>query len=156
MNEVIEVLMYIFEKHMSKNCQIAMSDEAISQELSGRGFRANAINKALDWLNGLLELQKRFGEPASQAAMRIFNFWEYERLDVKCRGFLIALEQMGILNCVTRELVIDRLMALDVETVDLAEVKWVTLMVLYNQPNKDAVLACMEKLVLQDTIGEIH
>ena len=38
---------------------------------------------------------------------------EMEHLDLECRGFLMFLEQMGILTATSRELVVDRVMALD-------------------------------------------
>jgi Smg protein len=157
MNEVIEVLMYLFEKHMNKDCYLAIDDEHIAEELSRQGFKSYAINKALDWLQGLAHLQEQVDEYGSLVpAIRVYSSWEMERLDRQCRGFIHFLEITGILTAFGRELVIDRLMALDIDRVDLAEVKWVTLMVLFNQPNKDAALACMERLVLQEELGRLH
>ncbi len=65
--------------------------------------------------------------------MRIFNSVELSRLDTACRGYLIYLEQIGILSPLQREIVIDRLMALDAGEIDVEQVKWVTLMVLFSQ-----------------------
>ena len=158
MNEVIQVLMYLFTNHMAKDCQIELGDKLITQELFDRGFRINAINKAYDWLKGLFELQKISANSQSNRSLvvRIYSEWETVRIDKECRGQLLLLEQMGILNDLTREMVVDRLMALDVEIISLAEVKWVTLMILFNQRNKEVALACMEKFVLQDSIGLLH
>jgi len=39
------------------------------------------------------------------------------RLDTECRNFIIFLEQAGILSSTNRELVIDRLIALDNEDI---------------------------------------
>jgi Smg protein len=159
MNEVIEVLMYLFENHMGKDCHIEVCNSIIAEELSDRGFRIDAINKAMDWLDGLFELQK-ISEAAHSdqcTTVRIYNDWECERIDKECRGLLLVLEQMNILDGLTREMVINRLMALEVEVISLAEVKWVALMVLFNQRNnKEIALACMEKFVLQDAIGRLH
>ena len=64
----------------------------------------------------------------------MFDALEQARLDTDCRGFLVHLEQVGILSPTQRELVIDRLMALDGDDIDIEQLKWVVLMVLFSQP----------------------
>jgi Smg protein len=44
------------------------------------------------------------------------------------------LENVRILSSTQRELVIDRLMALEADEIDIEQVKWVVLMVLFSQP----------------------
>jgi Smg protein len=63
------------------------------------------------------------------------------------------LENVGILDTQRRELVIDRLQALDAEEIDLEDVKWVVLMVLFNQPGQEANYAWMEDLMF-DSEGD--
>jgi Smg protein len=60
------------------------------------------------------------------------------------------LEQSGVLNAEQRELVIDRVMALELEEVDLTDLKWVVLMVLFNQPGQEAAFAWIESELLED------
>jgi Smg protein len=71
---------------------------------------------------------------------------EQERLSAECRGFLLYLEQLGILNSESRELVIERLLALE-EEVDLERVKWVCLLVLINQPGEEEAAVHLEDMV---------
>ena len=61
-----------------------------------------------------------------------------------------------MLDATTRELVIDRIEALEGEDIDLEQLKWVVLMVLFNQPGKEAVCAWMEDLVLDKASGRLH
>ena len=63
---------------------------------------------------------------------------------------------MPELNATTRELVIDRVMALDGDDVDLEQLKWVVLMVLFNQPDQEAAFTWLEDLVLQDPPPYLH
>ena len=56
----------------------------------------------------------------------------------------------------SRELVIDRVMALESEEIDLDQLKWVVLMVLFNQPGSEAAFAWMEDLVLDEVVGQLH
>ncbi len=47
-------------------------------------------------------------------------------------GILLFLEQIQVLNLETREMVIERVLALDTAEFDLEDLKWVILMVLFN------------------------
>ena len=69
---------------------------------------------------------------------------ELSRLSVDCRGLLLSLERLDILSTQQRELVIDRLLALDVEDLDTEQVRWVVLMVLSSQPGQEQACARME------------
>src|SRR3546814_1038347 len=68
---------------------------------------------------------------------RVYFGPELDKLDVECRGFLLVLEQHGILDPAQRELVLDRAMALDQDELDLDDLKWVVLMVLFNQRSEE-------------------
>ncbi|MEO0996597.1 MAG: DUF494 domain-containing protein, partial [Pseudomonadota bacterium] len=79
-----------------------------------------------------------------------------ERLDAGCRGYILYLEQIGILTFEQRELVIDRLVALESADIDVEQVKWVVLMVLFSQPGQEQAYARMEDLVFDENEGAIH
>lgn len=53
-------------------------------------------------------------------------------------------------------MVIDRVMALESEEIDLEQLKWVVLMVLFNQPGREAAYAWMEDLVFDEMPGIVH
>ncbi len=88
--------------------------------------------------------------------MRIYTSEECEKLDLEARGFLMFLEQAGVLDHYTREMVIDRIMALGEDEIDLDQLKWVVLMVLFNQPGREAAYAWMEDLVFDEMPGILH
>jgi Smg protein len=52
--------------------------------------------------------------------------------------------------------VLERLMALDTPDIDVEQVKWVVLMVLFSQPGQEAAFSRMEDLVFEDELGCIH
>jgi Smg protein len=86
----------------------------------------------------------------------VFNKFESTRLDAAARGYIMYLEQIGILSPAQRELVIDRVMALDSEEIEVEQIKWVVLMVLFSQPGQEAAYARMEDLVFEDSVTEAH
>jgi Smg protein len=81
---------------------------------------------------------------------------ELEKLTVECRGFLQFLENIGIVEPAQREVVVDRIMALDNAEIDLEQVKWIILMVLFNRPGQEDAYARMEELVFDDSLGVMH
>ncbi len=86
----------------------------------------------------------------------MFGALEQSRLDTACRGFLVHLENVGILSPAQRERVIDRLMALEGDDIDLDKLKWVVLMVLFSQPGEETAFSRMEDLVFEERPGAVH
>ena len=78
------------------------------------------------------------------------------RLDTDVRGYLMYLENVRILSGTERELVIDRLMALEADEIDIEQVKWVVLMVLFSQPGQESAYAQMEDLVFEERTDALH
>jgi Smg protein len=88
--------------------------------------------------------------------VRVYSEPELDRLDADCRGFLMFLEHSGVLDADQRELVLDRVMALDQDEVDVDDIKWVVLMVLFNQPGSEAAYAWMESQMFEDEPEPVH
>ena len=155
---VFDVLMYLFENYFEEDYEINSDQESLKYELVQAGFGDNQVSKAFDWLEGLA-LQKDLIQSdnlTEKSTLRMYSEREMEKLDVKCRGFLIFLEQSGVLDAFDREVVIDRAMALEAEEIDLQQLKWVVLMVLLNQPGKEAAFTWMEDIVMDDTQSGLH
>ncbi len=74
---------------------------------------------------------------------------ELLRLDTDVRGYLMYLEKRPHTLRDQRELVIDRLMALEADEIDIEQVNWVVLMVLFCQPGQESAYAQMEDLVFE-------
>ncbi len=155
---VFDVLMYLFDNYFEEDYEINSDQESLKYELVQAGFGDNQVSKAFDWLEGLA-LQKDLIQSdnlTEKSTLRMYSEREMEKLDVECRGFLIFLEQSGVLDAFDREVVIDRAMALEAEEIDLQQLKWVVLMVLLNQPGKEAAFTWMEDIVMDDTQSGLH
>lgn len=155
---VFDVLMYLFENYMDEETGIDTSQESLKVELSQAGFLNSEINKAFEWLQSLASLQEKTLPHSSpkKSSIRIFNDQEQKKLNLECRGFLLFLEQTGVLDETTRELVIDRTMALEIDELDLDHLKWVILMVLFNQPGREEAFVWMEEMVLDALPASLH
>jgi Smg protein len=153
---VFDVLMYLFENYyMDDDNPVTPDRESVQQELSQAGFPTLEIDRAFLWMEGLASEPN---PPATQSeySLRLFSSHEMERLDTPCRGFILFLEHMGVLTPASRELTIDRAMALENEDFDLDQLKWVVLMVLFNQPGEEAAYAWVEDLVFDNLTNHLH
>ena len=155
---VLDVLMYLFEHYLDDDADVDTDRDSLGQELVGAGFPESEVFKAFDWLDGLSADQVFLDEPARGgiASTRVYTREEMARLDVECRSFLLFLEQSGVLDTVARELVVDRVMALETDEFDLDQLKWVVLMVLFNQPGRESVYSWMEDFVFERSAGQLH
>lgn len=150
---VMDVLLYLFENYIDTDDSHKPDKDTLELELEKVGFQELEINKALEWLEDMTVV----AAPTSyNSTTRIFSEVEIEKLDMQCRGYLMFLEQVGVLDAETREVVIERVMALDSEEIDLDQLKWVVLMVLFYQPGREVAYAWMEDLVFEDMEAVIH
>ena len=155
---MFEILMYLFENYMDGSVALNAEPDIIVNELEQVGFSRLEIGRALDWLDGLNQMQEAAlaCTPIHSQAIRYYIQEETERLSVEERGFLLYLEQLSILDPMTREVVIDRLLALDRREVDLGKIKWVVLIALFNQPDKKSALSLLQDMVLSEAFDSLH
>jgi Smg protein len=157
---VLDVLLYLFETYSDQEPPDykpgAADQDVLRDELLRAGFGEPEVDSALDWLDGLNETSAPFAGVPGDRSIRVYNEVELRRLDLECRGYLLYLEQVGILSSAQREVVIDRLMALGSGTVDKEQVKWVVLMVLFAQPGQEAAFSRMEDLVFEESTGAMN
>jgi Smg protein len=155
---ILDVLLYLFENYFYDDPDAVRDRDSLQAGLIQAGFSPSEVSKAFDWLDELAR-QRPSADPAPDAArgpVRIYADVEEARLDAECRGFLMFLEHNGILDGVQRELVVDRVMALDQEEIDLDDLKWVVLMVLFNQPGQEAAFAWMESHMFENEGEPLH
>ncbi len=155
---VLDVLMYLFENYLDDDTDNQPDRESLTVELEEAGFPGAEINKAFDWLEALAANQS--ADPTtsirSHGSIRVYTDSEMARLDAECRGFLLYLENMGVLDPSQREIIVERIMALEAAEIDIEQVKWIILMVLFNQPGQELAFARMEDLVFEESVGLVH
>lgn len=156
---VIDVLVYLFENYIDTDDTNKPDKDTLESELEQVGFQQLNVDKALDWLEGMVIGSEATDEGESRSddvTARIYSKFEMNRLDITCRGYLVFLEHVGVLNALTREIVIERLMAFDTDELDLEQMKWVILMVLFYQPGHEVAFAWMEDLLFDDMEAVFH
>ena len=129
---MFEVLVFMFEHYIAHH---ALPDTAImTQELSAAGFEQSDIVGAFDWFH---VMKASLNEPPAVYAhqhnsMRVFSDSEYKKISLESISFLIFLQQANVINDVERDLIVDRAMALKQEQIKIEEMRWITMIALWN------------------------
>lgn len=157
---MMDILMYLFETYIHSDAELQVDQDELEDELLRAGFHQKDIYKALNWLEELAALQQTDAKSAiatsAATSMRIFTPQEMERLNIEARGFILFLEQIKVLTTETREMVMDRVMGLETHELELDDLKWIILMVLFNVPGNENAYTLMEELLYSKEQGILH
>ena len=155
---VIDVLIYIYENYMDAEESVPTDQIILEEELVQAGFPQGEIKKAFNWLDELAWRQGTlaYADAQPNRSMRIYSERERQRIDLEIQGMLLYLEQTGILDPMSRELVIERAMAIETDELTADDVKWIVLLVLLNQPGQENAFALMEELVYNGEPVYLH
>lgn len=156
-DSMVDVLIYLYENYMGEDSPPPDNQDALEDELSEAGFSRREIGQALTWLDELASrMETPEYPPRDIGAMRIYTETECRKLDLDARGLLLFLEQSAILDPLSRELVIDRAVAIEQTSISVDELKWIVLLVLMNRPGRESAFSQMEDLVYSDEPIYLH
>lgn len=153
---ILDVLLYLFEHYFTEDADPVRDRDSLQNGLLQAGFSPSETSRAFDWLDALAAQRPGHSAPRANGPTRLLSLQEEAKLDLESRGFLMFLEQHGVIDADRRELVLDRAMALDQDELDLDDIKWVVLMVLFNQPGAEAAYAWMETQMFVDEPETVH
>lgn len=145
---MFDVLVFVYENYWRGDACPEL--QQLGRKLSAQGFEAQAIQQALDWLNGLTvaarQVQAVDDTAVAQSAhsLRVYSPAEQDHLGSACLGFISFLESAGVLAPALREIVVDRVMAVPGNPVDLDELKIVVLMVYWSMGQEPDALVLDE------------
>lgn len=129
---MFEVLVFMFENYIAHHA--LLDDDIMTQELSAAGFEQSDIVGAVDWFH---EMKTRLIEPPAvyahqHCSMRLFSESEYKKISLESISFVIFLQQANVINDVERDIILDRAMALKQEQIKIEEMRWITMIALWN------------------------
>jgi Smg protein len=146
---MFDVLVFVYENYWRGDA--CPQSDHLERKLSAVGFEPQEIHEALIWLSGL-SLATRGTELAvgdtavdveagaylsatleqSPISMRVYSVAEQNRLGSECLGFISFLESAGVLPAPMREIVVDRAMASNANSLCLEDLKIIVLMVYWS------------------------
>jgi Smg protein len=155
---VLDILIFVFDRYMLEEVPAVPDREHLARDLERAGFGRANVERALDWLTELAFGHERAPLPAADAsaAMRVFVDSELLRLSAECRGLILSLERGRVITAQQREIVIERLLALETDEADAEQLKWVVLMVLSSQPGQELAVERLGGLVAEAHANAPH
>jgi len=154
---IFDVLVYLFENYIDAGDEPAIETGDLKTELLEAGFTGSYVDRAFDWMDELSSMPSEAVDSyTEQKSVRIYSPEERQRFDIDAQGFLMFLEQAGIVDKMRRELIIDRAMALGDTIISVEHIKWVTLIVLFSQSGMETNFSQMEELVYGDIPFLLH
>lgn len=159
--DMLEVLIYLFENYVIDGASFEPGQDELAKELVVAGFPDVEVDKAFVWLEGLLtssdsDDHKNTWQSDSSTSIRFYSDAEARRLKPEGQSLLIRLASAGLIDQYLREMVIERVMALESNDINLDHIKWVVLMVLSNRPGFAEIAEWAEVVVSDDLLHVIH
>ena len=154
---ILDVLMYMFQSYVEDNEEVELDKELLHKNLLEAGFADQNIERAFEWLEGLpsVDHSTLLNKPTKNS-FRLFSDVEHRKIGEEGLSFLMFLERLGIFHGEIREHVIDRIMALDTQSVDLSQIRWVVLMILFNTPGNESNYTWLQNLNSDKALPYIH
>ncbi|MBN8443569.1 MAG: DUF494 domain-containing protein [Thauera sp.] len=145
---MFDILVFLFESYI--HADACPESDQLARKLSAAGFEDEEISEALEWLAGLRRVAQDIqpGIAPAESSVRIYADDECVRLSAECRGFLTFLGSSGVLDGASRELIIERAMALEGFTITLERLKVIVLMVLWQREQP------MDTLVVDELLND--
>lgn len=177
MNNVLQALIHFF-KNVGTNQAIQLDQKTLMAELDQFGVSLAELESTLAKMVVWAASQS---QPSSSSSLhsnsslthvpqepplagyavqphtgsRIFTSSECDKISKKSRGFLVKIEQAGILSPQVREMIIDQLMQVEIEDqIRLAHTKWIAFQILFHDAPPEHI-AYLEWLLFAKLI-DIH
>lgn len=143
---MVNVLAFLFENFLHRPIDLPSHMDQIARELPKVGFKIDDVDGAIDWLDETLKSSQYFKNPTLKASHgeRLFSQLEMAKIDSEARGMIYSLEMNRLITPSVRELLIERAMALNTNSVGKEHMRWVILFVLMNTNARDDVIEWLE------------
>lgn len=156
---LFSLLLYVFENYPRLDEIDDDKHQEISDEMQKAGFEKTDVERVLNWfrnLNQQRQLLINSSLSKDTSSHRVFARRERDCLTPEARSRLLQLQQQGYIDTVTRELVLDRVIALDESMLDASEIDWLVLVVMFQDNSQAHQMRLMEDMVLQGEPSVSH
>ncbi len=137
MQEKIVELIVVLMREIRQTNDISKVDVS---KLTDNGYSQSEISTALSWIYDKMNLREpsKSAKGAHARSYRIFHEAERQILTKDARGFLVEMYELGLIDHIDMETIIERSLMSGSNVIDRNEIKSVAAGVLfeYNSPNK--------------------
>lgn len=157
---MLDVLIYLLEEYESEK-DYDNEREFLTHELVTAGFDSFEIGQAWGWLDDLaiqVESTDHMVAFSKLYSTRVLSAHEKAHLSSDAQSFLAILQTSDLIDTVTYELILDRLIALEcgADELNMEQVRWVVLMVAFNRVSAVNQFVALEHLIFSDRDAALH
>ena len=127
----LQILLYLFRNYLADELLQPADPDSLVDELNDAGFSSKTSQQVIDWLVGT-KANNAILSTKPTVSIRVYTAAECMKIDTEVRGFLLFLEQQGVLDAVNRERIIDRAMALKDSKITFIELHFLIRLLLMN------------------------
>ncbi len=122
------------------------------QKLEKLGFDQETIEEAYAWFHESCDYEEMevVNEPSAKA-VRIYHPEEILGLSAHSRSLIMKLEQVGALTVSTREMIINQMLQLDIDEMDIDQLKWLSIIALTDHLDEPMMTWLLDYLFLHRT-----
>ncbi|MFA5404816.1 MAG: DUF494 family protein [Ignavibacteria bacterium] len=144
-DKVIEIIVYI----LSEIKEIEQLNEIDVNRLTDKGYSDTEINTAFAWIFSKLDEGELIFKDKNEdiKSHRIFNPIEDKIFTVDSKGYLLLLRELGLLNDLEIDLVIERVHLSGYQKININELKKFIASFILNSDSKSDILS---RLILQN------
>jgi uncharacterized protein Smg (DUF494 family) len=139
-NRLLDMLYFILQGILDDEMNLREDNEEIRSALLSEGYHEEEIDLALSWLESYFKSLPRRADapdavrmPTPPRSIRVLSFDERLRIIPEAHGFLVALESRGFIGLETKEEILHRALGMFEDSVDVEEMKIVTLLTLFEE-----------------------
>jgi Smg protein len=132
-NRLIDLVVLVAElsEHKGKSLK------ELDAELVGLGYSSKEIEQAMFWLSSQRRSAFLCGGSLAKPAHRVLSPWEAMCLDSEAYGYLLHLQNLGIIDQDQFEKIVTRILPIGGEKLPLGELKTLAGSVIFNVGNED-------------------
>jgi len=127
-NRLIDLVVLVAELSEHKGKSLKELDE----ELVGRGYSAEEIEQAMFWLSSQRRTALSCLRASAKPAHRVLSPWEAMCLDSDAYGYLLHLQNLGIIDQEQFEQIVTRILPIGGEKLPLGELKTLAGSIIFN------------------------
>lgn len=136
MHKALRILIDYFKKDKTEH-SVPVEDKKMLGELDQFGASLGELEKALDkitqWIATQPHVMEELQYPVqAHQGTRVFHTEEIRKISKKSLGFIVKMENMGVVTPSMRENVLDELMQLREGEASLSRTKWITFQTLFH------------------------
>lgn len=152
--DMIDILVFVYQNYWRPDA--CPEPSLLAHKLTANGFESEEIQRALAWLDGLHSLDPSLAQDHGQRrSLRVYSPGESLTLGSEGIGFLMFLEDAGVLTALMREWIIERSMALRHGPIPLEDLKIIVLMVFWRLGHEPDALI-LDELFVDEAERLIH